>query len=467
MSEKGWLPDLLYRNGHFDSGTAMFVNTEGRITRFSQAPEDLRAASRLPRRAILPGLVNAHSHSFQRAIRARTEHRTGASRDSFWTWREAMYHAANALSPEDIGDVARMAFLEMLATGITTVGEFHYLHHAPDGSFYDDPNLLAHHVLQAARDTGLRIALLRTAYVRAGWQKEPNPGQFRFITPEITDFINHTEALRSAICKSFAPEQAWVGIAPHSIRAVPLSYLEDTARYARSNGLKLHMHVAEQPAEIEACTAEYGLRPFQLLQQHQVLGPDFTGVHSIHINEEEISHLGKAGSRVCACGTTERNLGDGTIPAKALSQAQVGICFGSDSNIQIDLLEDARELEYHLRMKHRERSILAPDAVSDSLARRLFLNATVEGAASLDAPGGRLEEGLTADFLTVDLNDLSVAGASPETLLSHIVFSLERTGIREVFVGGNALIVDGRHALQDAIVQRFQAVQQKLWGSFA
>jgi formimidoylglutamate deiminase len=287
------------------------------------------------------------------------------------------------------------------------------------------------------------------------------------MTPDVSDFVNHTEALRCAIGKSFAPDQAWVGVAPHSIRAVPLSYLEETARYARSNGLKLHMHVAEQPAEIEACVGEYGLRPVQLLQQHQVLGPDFTGVHSIHITEKEICYLGQTGSRVCACGTTERNLGDGTIPANALSQAQVGICFGSDSNIQIDLLEDARELEYHLRMKHLERSILAPDAVSESLARRLFLNATVEGAASLDAPGGRLEEGLPADFLTVDLNDLSVAGASPETLLSHIVFSLERTGIREVFVGGNALIVDGRHALQDTIVQRFQAVQQKLWGSFA
>jgi formimidoylglutamate deiminase len=155
----------------------MFADDQGRITRFSKNPGDLRKARRLANKALLPGLINAHSHSFQRAIRARTEHRTDANRDNFWTWRQAMYHAANRLSPEDIYDVARMAFLEMLSTGVTAVGEFHYLHHAPDGTPYDNRNLLAENIIRAARETGIRVALLRTAYARAGFQKPPNPGQ--------------------------------------------------------------------------------------------------------------------------------------------------------------------------------------------------------------------------------------------------------------------------------------------------
>jgi formimidoylglutamate deiminase len=462
--EQGWLPDLIYRDGHFENNLALFVS-DGLVTRFSSSPEDLQSAHRLPRRAILPGLVNAHSHTFQRAIRGRTEHRTTAARDSFWTWREAMYHAARQLSPEDIGDVARMAFLEMLASGITAVGEFHYLHHAPDGTFHDDPNLLAGEVLQAAHDVGLRIALLKTAYARSGWNTAPNPGQARFITPKVEEFLRHTDRLRSSLSQNGWPPQAWLGVAPHSVRAVSLPYLQEVTAYARQNGLKIHMHVSEQPAEIEACLAEHGLRPFELLHKYNILSSNFTGVHSIHLTDEEIGFLGDAGARVCACGTTERNLGDGIAPADKFAQSGVGVCYGSDSNIQIDLLEDARELEYHLRLKHLGRNLLAPDMGEGSLARQLFANATEEGAASLGAPGGSLAAGKAADFFTVDLDDISIAGASNASLLSNIVFSAERTAIRDAVVGGREVLTDGRHPLQVKIVQRFAAVQKKLWGS--
>jgi len=408
---------------------------------------------------MLPGMINVHSHSFQRVIRGRTEHRTATQHDTFWTWRESMYHAANLLSPDAIYHAARMAFLEMLLAGITTVGEFHYLHHAPGGIPYEDRNLLAFQILRAADEVGIRMALLRTAYVRAGWQKSSDPRQARFITANVDDFLADTDHLRAAIPDICRPGRAWVGVAQHSVRAVPLDYLHKVATYARDYDLPLHMHVSEQPAEVEACLGEYALRPFELLHKQGVLDSRFTGVHAIHITSDEIGYLAKAGATVCACPTTERNLGDGIVPADALYAAGVGICFGSDSNVQIDSLEDARSLEYHLRLKLLKRVVLA----RDSLASRLFASATDTGAVSLGAPGGCLEVDRQADFFTVDLDDPSIAGAEPESLLNHIVFSLERTAIRDVCIGGELAISDGRHPLQGDIVAKFGALQKSLW----
>src|SRR5258708_21173421 len=256
-TEAGWLADFIYTGGKFVAGLAMFAAPDGTITRFSRDERDFAKCRRLPNRAIVPGLVNAHSHSFQRVIRGRTEHRSAAQHDTFWTWRESMYHAANLLSPDAIYHAARMAFLEMLLSGITTVGEFHYLQHAPNGTAYEDRNLLALQILKAATDVGIRIALLRTAYVRAGWQKTRDPRQARFITPQVDDFLADTDRLRAAIPTVFRPGRAWVGVAPHSIRAVPLAYLHALAASSRIHGLPLHMHVSEQPAEVEACLSEY------------------------------------------------------------------------------------------------------------------------------------------------------------------------------------------------------------------
>jgi formimidoylglutamate deiminase len=441
---KGWLADLVYIGGAFESGLAMMVDERGAIARFSRDEEDLKKAHRLAGRAILPGLVNVHSHTFQRVIRGRTEHRTSANKDTFWTWRESMYHAANAMSPEDFYRAARMAFLEMLLSGITVVGEFHYVHQDLE---------VARAILRAGEELGLGVTLLRTAYVRAGWRKDPDPGQARFLTPDVDRYLADTDALIAG--------GARIGVAPHSVRAVPLDYLREVAKYARGRGLPLHMHVSEQPAEVEACIGEYGLRPVELLHENGILDERFTAVHAIHITDEEARFLGQ--SSVCACPTSERNLGDGAVPADTLFEAGARICFGSDSNVQIDILEDARELEYHLRMNRLERAVLAPDTSQSGLARRLFESATESGARSLLAPGGRLEAGRAADFFTIDLNDCSVAGADPESLLGHVVFSLERTAVRDVCVGGKLVVCDGRHRLQDEVVREFGEVQRNLW----
>jgi len=465
--ERGWLPDFLYRDGKFESGVAMFADENGRITRFADGKGDVANVQRLPSRALLPGFINCHSHTFQRVIRARTEFRTKAVKDTFWTWREAMYHAALQLLPEDIYCAARMTFLEMALSGITSVGEFHYLHHAADGTPYEDRNRLAKQILRAAAEVGIKIALLRTAYVRAGWRKELEPGQARFITPKPADFVADTEALDTFVRKQSLAGRAWVGLAPHSIRAVPREYLIEIAGYARARNLPVHMHVAEQPAEVEACLAEYGARPVAFLDQNGILSSKFTAVHAIHIEEAEIAYLARHRATVCACPTTERNLGDGILAADALQAAGVDICLGSDSNVQIGPLEDARQLEYNLRLSKRERAILAAASGRESLARNLFKVATENGAASIGASGGSLEVGRPADFFTVDLNDISIAGADRESLLSHIVFALERTAVRGVFVDGTPVIEEGHHKDEMRIIQEFGKLQRRLWSERA
>ena len=366
LSKSSWLPDLIYTDGQFQSDRAL-VCDGGKIVEIveaSRAPDVIR----LKRRALLPGMVNAHSHAFQRIIRGRTEHRSQHTTDSFWTWREQMYAAANRLGPEEIYAASRLAFLEMALAGVTAVGEFHYIHHAPDGSTYDDPNLLAREVIRAARDVGIRIALLRVAYARAGLELPPNPQQIRFIESSPDIYLKHLEQLLDA--PELKDEFAWAGVAPHSIRAVPLDYLKTIIAFAKDHDLPTHMHVAEQPAEVSACIKEYGRSPVALLDTEGLLSKRFTAVHAIHVTPKAINAMAQAGAIVCACPTTERNLGDGVVPVDSYFEAGVRVSLGSDSQIQIDLLEDARELEYHLRLQKTARNVLAPadDTSSSALA---------------------------------------------------------------------------------------------------
>jgi formimidoylglutamate deiminase len=452
---QAWLPDLVYTDRQFRSNVAVICDEN--VLRLCPA-EEATDAIRLKHRALLPGLVNAHSHAFQRVIRGRTERRSSHTTDSFWTWREQMYAAANRLTPEEIYIASRMAFLEMALAGITAVGEFHYLHHAPDGTPYSDPNLLEREVIRAARDVGIRIALLRVAYARAGYQREPDPQQVRFIESSPDVYLQNLEQLLAA--PELKNGEAWVGVAPHSVRAVPLNYLKTIGEFANARGLMVHMHVAEQTAEVEACIEEYRRSPVALLETEGLLSERFTAVHAIHVTPKAINRLGRTRAKVCACPTTERNLGDGVVPVDGYFNENVPVSLGSDSQIQIDLLEDARELEYHLRLQRTQRNVLATDETDESaLARRLFECATTSGAASIGFDGGTIAPGAPADFFTVDLDDPSIAGATPENLLANVVFSLARTAIKDVIVSGKRIVADGRHAQQDEIVAAFRLVQ--------
>lgn len=499
---------MILVGGRFESGLALVTDDRtGRVVRLSRGVmETSERVVRLPGRAMLPGMVNAHSHAFQRVIRGRTEYRSAHSQDSFWTWREMMYAASARLTPEDVYDASRMAFMEMSTGGITSVGEFHYLHRTSEGAEYDDPNLLSKQVVRAAHDVGIRIALLRVAYARAGFRTPSDERQRRFIEPDADTFARNTDALTSDLARDEtsdgesaggamsnveAPDDAradaptpgaWVGVAPHSVRAVSREYLREVRDFAAARELVLHMHVAEQPAEVAACVEETGSTPVALLADEGVLGARFTGVHAVHITPEEMRSLASSGACVCACPTTERNLGDGVVPADALFDAGVPVALGTDSHAQIDLLEDARELEYHLRLLRLRRNVLAhgddesrgsrndesardaSDASDISaLAARLFECATQSGARSIGAHAGDLAPGLAADFFTVDLSDPSIAGASAQDLLPVIVFSLSRAAVRETAVGGRLVVEDGRHAAQGEIVSRFAALQRKLW----
>jgi formimidoylglutamate deiminase len=452
-------PELLYSNGEFIANGGVLVSEDGRFLEASEKTDNPSTRTvDLPGKALLPGFVNVHSHSFQRLIRGKSESRIVSGKD-FWSWRGTMYHAASQLDTQDAYDVARMAFLEMVLAGTTTVGEFHYVHNAPNGQPYDDPNLLSKQVIAAARSVGIRIVLLRTAYLRSGHGLPRDQGQIRFFESTRAFLENMSTLLRDC---SAMPSEVRFGVAPHSIRAVPLPDLREIAAWSRENKLPIHMHVAEQVAENAACLREYGSTPVQLLSREKLLGPDFTAVHAIHISGDEIELLAEADATICSCPTTERNLGDGIIAADNVMAAGIRVALGSDSQAQIDPLEDARELDYHLRLEHQERAIL--DQIgAQTLASRLFDCATIHGARALDLPGGGLTPGSFADFFTVDLNDVSIAGHSAEDLLPIIVFALNRSAIRDVVVNGRFILSDQKHAFQDEIVSRYKETHRKVW----
>ncbi len=458
-----YLPQLLYSDGTFISNRGLLVDEDGKIIKLAaQADSPLDKVIELPGKALMPGFVNAHSHSFQRLIRGKSESRIVSGKD-FWSWRGTMYHAAAQLSPQEIYDVARMAFLEMVLAGTTTVGEFHYLHTSADGRPYEDPNLLSKQVIAAAQSVGLRIVLLRTAYLRSGYELPRDPGQVRFFE-STRDFLLNMDAL----VEGFPANSAGVrfGVAPHSIRAVPLPDLEEIAAWSRARKLPLHMHVAEQIAETTACVREYGYPPVELLSRNRVLGPDFTAVHSIHINASEIEILSQAEATICSCPTTERNLGDGVLAADRVMRAGIRVALGSDSQAQIDPLEDARELDYHLRLRDQERAIL-DQIEGEALASRLFACATVNGARALSVPTGEFIPGSFADYFTVDLDDLSIAGHPADDLLPITVFSLNRSAIRDVIVNGRFIVCDQQHPLQNEIVARYKEIHGRVWRNSA
>ncbi|MEW6281246.1 MAG: formimidoylglutamate deiminase, partial [Candidatus Eremiobacterota bacterium] len=405
------------------------------------------SGQRLPGRALLPGAVNAHSHTFQRAIRGRTEYRQpGRESEDFWTWRERMYQAANRLSPEEVESVARLCFIEMLLAGITCVGEFHYLQHQPDGTPYAEPDELALRVAAAAERAGIDLVLLRVGYARAGYGCPPNPLQARFIDPNPEFALGAVERLRQRGLK--------VGLAPHSLRAVPLDWLRVYGDYARQHGLPLHMHVSEQPREVEEVVQEHGHRPVLLLQREGWLDERFCAVHAIHLEDVEVAAL--ADCFVCSCPTTERNLGDGTVAADRLLAAGTRLCLGTDSQCQIDLYEDARQLEYHLRLRDRQRAVLGDPAA------RLWSALNRNGAASLGVSAGSIQPGQAADLVAVRLDDPSLAGAPVQDLLPTLLFGLSRSAIDRVWVSGRPVVTDGRHPGQEDAVRDFQRVMEGL-----
>jgi formimidoylglutamate deiminase len=459
MPPRAYLPDLLLAAGQARAGAALVV-AEGRVTAVGAAPPGADLV-RLPGAAVLPALASAHSHAFQRALRGKTQLRA-AGRATFWSWREAMYAVAARIGPDDLEAVAALLFLELARAGVAAVGEFHYLHRDPAGAPYADPDELAKRTVAAARAVGLRVVLLRAAYARAGAGDPPAGAQRRFADASPDDAALAVERLARAHA---ADPLVSFGLAPHSVRACPAEWIRALAAEAARRRLPLHLHAAEQPRELEACRAEHGATPVRLLERLGALGPRTTLVHAIHVDGEEIAAIARSGAGVCACPTTERDLGDGVVPADRLLAAGVPLALGTDSNVEVDLFAEARALEGHLRLVSGERAVLGREGEgADALALRLLDVAARGGRAALGLEGGHLAPGDPADFQVLDLADPSLVGAAEGDLATHAVFSLSRTAVRDLYVAGEPVVLGGRAARVDerAVAARGAAALARL-----
>lgn len=457
------LPELLYRDDAFYSGLAVqYDERTGRISRIAHRLElDTRDAVPLPGRALMPGFVNAHSHAFQRLIRGRMQWRPADdSVANFWSWREAMYGAALRLSPEDVYEVSRYCFVEMLRAGITTVGEFHYLHNAPDGRPYTDRTELARRVIGAAQDVGIRICLLNTCYAAGGIGKPLSPEQRRFGTGDVDAYLAATEKLADDVV---GQPRVSIGVAPHSVRAVPREWLRMLHAWAATRDLPLHIHVSEQPAEVDECVAAYGRRPVELLDETGVLDARFTGVHATHITDREVVMLAISGGIVCACPTTERDLGDGFLRGGELLRAGAQIALGTDSQTMLDMFEEARLVEYNERLRRLQRVLLTRGAEDIlEVAPVLLRMATSAGARSVRVPAGILEEGALADFIGIDLEHPTLAGWTTQSLPAMLMFSAPPDAVSDVWVGGRNVVTNRMHARQEEAMREFNAVARRL-----
>jgi formimidoylglutamate deiminase len=442
-----WLvPDAIFDGRELVRGPGVLLSATdgtGAILRVARPdPGDPTPVVELPRRVLLPGFVNAHSHAFQRALRGHVQHASGP--DSFWSWRERMYALANALDPEAVEAVSTLAFAEMLRAGFTRAGEFHYLHHQADGTPYADPDELAKRVLHAGQRVGLGVVLLRVAYERAGHGVAENPRQRRFIDRSADDVLGAVQRLRTAGHS--------VGLAPHSSRACTLEWLEDFADF---DG-RIHAHVDEQPAEIEACLAEHGCRPLELFADAGLVDARFTAVHLTHPSDGEIELL--RGASVCACPTTELDLGDGFLPSWKLPPH--AICLGSDSHAAIDPFAEMRAVEWHSRALLGRRNVI-PHEGPDGLAAALLAMGTVQGANALGLLAGQIQPASLADLVAVDSSRLEFATTR---LLPAIVFNGSPACVTDVWVGGRHVVKEGRVPGAERIVAEAERALRRCGG---
>jgi formimidoylglutamate deiminase len=388
----------------------------------------------LPGVALLPGFVNVHSHVFQRALRGHT-HRPISARDSFWTWRQAMYEQAARLNPDNLYTIALQTYREMLAAGYTSVGEFHYVHHQPGGEPYADANAMAQAILQAGHDAGIRVVLLMTAYAQGGFNQPPAEEQMRFCDRSVEAYLQRVDNLRSA---GFP-----VGVAPHSVRAVPEDWLRVIASYSQQHRLPFHIHADEQVAEIEQCKQAFACTPIELLERFEALSAYTTIVHATHANAVELALLARHDCTVCVCPTTEGDLGDGIAPYAELLAARIPLTIGSDSNTRLDPIEELRWAEYSARMRYQRRRVLVADELA-SPGPLLLDYGTCHGATALGLETGVITPGMQADFVSLDLNHPMLAGWQADDLLDVLFFGASTAAIKQVWVQGKIVLSSER-----------------------
>ncbi|QUH04807.1 formimidoylglutamate deiminase [Saccharopolyspora erythraea] len=413
----------------------VLVETEdGRITSVSEVdgPGDAQRLGGL----VLPGMANAHSHAFHRALRGRTS----GGKGTFWTWRDQMYKVAARLDPESYHRLATAVFAEMALSGMTCVGEFHYLHHAPGGQRYSDPNAMGAALAQAAADAGIRLTLLDTCYLAGGFGKPVDGVQLRYSDGDVSGWAGRVDEFKPG------GDHVRAGAALHSVRAVPAEAIPGVVEWAGGAGAPLHVHLSEQRAENEACLAAHGCTPTQLLASHGALGESTTAVHATHLAPGDLPLLGGSGTGVCLCPTTEADLADGIGPASALAVAGSPLSVGSDGHSVIDQFAEVQSVESYTRLSQETRGNFTP--------ADLVTMATVSGHRALGwSDAGWIGAGARADFVAVGLDSARLAGVPPEAVVS----AASADDVRDVIVDGRRVVRDGIHQSVPDLAERMRA----------
>lgn len=435
-----WLAELAW-TGERLLPRVLLEEQAGRLRRVEElGPTQIPQGAKVLSGLTLPGLANVHSHAFHRALRGRCQTPEQGGRD-FWEWRRRMYALASFLDPDQYFALSRATMGEMTLAGITAVGEFHYLHHQPGGRPYRRPEM-EEALVAAAAEAGVRLTLLDTCYLRAGFDEAPLKGAaLRFGDGEVSSWVRRADRLTES-------PTVRRGAAIHSVRAVEQDAMRVVAEWAIERSAPLHLHLSEQPEENAACLQATGLTPTALADSCGVLGAQTTAIHAIHLTESDITRLGETGTRICVCPTTERDLGDGVCPADELQAAGSPLCLGSDSNAVVDLFEEARAIELDRRLVTGHRGGLS--------AESLLGAATHQGMTALGWDAGELKPGRLADFTTVELSNSRMAGAGLADLVPRVVFGASAADIGSVVVGGVEVVRDGRHLRLGSVAEKLE-----------
>ena len=406
---------------------------------------------------LLPALSNLHSHSFQRVLAGMIEKASlEAGDDDFWSWRRAMYRSLSQLTPDHMQAIAALVQIEMLEAGYAAVGEFHYVHHDQGGASYTDPAETSLRLMQAAQETGIGLTHLPVLYMRGGMDDAPlEEAQKRFGCD-----LDRFEVLHAVAKKALkdCPSDFRIGVAPHSLRAVSKAGLDAAVKLAGDD--PLHIHIAEQTAEVEAVQAAYGTRPVRWLLDNYKVGPQWCAVHATHMDASEVKDLAKSGAVAGLCPLTEANLGDGAFDGKAYMRAGGAFGVGSDSNFRISLSEELRQLEYSQRLRDQRRIVLAEKG--DSVGRALYEGAAVGGGQALGRKSGRIETGALADLVALDADNALLHGLYDNAILDSWIFAGDDRLVAHVWSAGRHVVNNGRHEKRDSVIKNYQKVAREL-----
>ncbi|MHB8913313.1 MAG: formimidoylglutamate deiminase [Lysobacter sp.] len=446
---------MLWTPAGWRADAGLSVDDHGRIAATGGDP-GTRAGPAGSARWIVPGVANLHSHAFQRAMAGMAERQTNPS-DSFWTWRETMYRFAARFDPDTLHAVAAQLYAEMLEAGYTTVCEFHYLHHAPDGRPYAENAAMSRALIAAAHDTGIRLTLLPVLYMTGGFDGRALDARQQRFAHGVDDYLH----LLDTLCEDVG-ERLHIGACFHSLRAVPADAM--AAVLATLPGaMPVHVHIAEQVAEVDDCVAMRGARPVQWLLDNADVDARWTLVHATHLDAAEVQGIARSGATVAICPTTEGNLGDGLFPLRAYLDAGGAWGIGSDSHISVSPVEELRWLEYGQRLISRHRNI-AVGAESTSVGETLLRGVSASAAQSSGQAIGALVAGAGADFIVLDTEAAQFAGASASDAIDRWIFSGNRNLVRDVYVGGEQVVAEGQHRDREGIAARYRIAMHALLG---